>query len=460
MSEENQSPISEENQSPTSEENNTSVSDKELNDSSSSKSLEAIRARSLPSSRVKENPISSKEKQKFTHNEAINEYYRLKDKYESVYYEKYVKPIVKSNKSKREKRVEYSRLPKKECINCKRNVGTIFNITLDKEIIRKFTAKCGDLSDPCPLDIQITSSYNEQIDMVINAGLKIIEELKLQIIKEKNNVMFFYNKVSTNFDKLIEKLKTETENTGFVIENNILKNNNPEKEILLKKTIDEFSKELLLQFKQMINQYIETGDELVVDEAVKFYKNEMMPRIKEIQELKYEINMVEFDPEKFIFSLRQRKNSLQNLEYTFNKENKVVAFVKGTGQTGQMKNKTLKNVPSVKSKNKTRKSIMLVEEPETEAKPEVQPEVVTETQGLQEEKAGEYVPNSPEYFPNSPEYVPNSPEMEPYVVNFDNTIDWNNEEYKKVWDTFTSEEKELLLNDRALMKETLETLAS
>jgi len=50
--------------------------------------------------------------------------------------------------------------------------------------------------------------------------------------------------------------------------------------------------------------------------------------------------------------------------------------------------------------------------------------------------------------------------MEPYVVNFDNTIEWNNEEYKKVWDTFTSEEKELLLNDRALMKETLESLAS
>ena len=38
--------------------------------------------------------------------ESINEFYRLKDKYESGYYEKYVKPIIKSNKSKREKRVE------------------------------------------------------------------------------------------------------------------------------------------------------------------------------------------------------------------------------------------------------------------------------------------------------------------------------------------------------------------
>jgi hypothetical protein len=50
--------------------------------------------------------------------------------------------------------------------------------------------------------------------------------------------------------------------------------------------------------------------------------------------------------------------------------------------------------------------------------------------------------------------------MAPYIVNFDNTIDWNNQEYKKAWETLSPEEKELLLNDRDLMKETLESLAS
>ena len=71
--------------------------------------------------------------------EAINEFYRLKNKYENEYYEKYVKPIIRSNKSKREKRVEFSRLPKHECINCKRNVGTIFTITSNaKKYIKYF----------------------------------------------------------------------------------------------------------------------------------------------------------------------------------------------------------------------------------------------------------------------------------------------------------------------------------
>jgi hypothetical protein len=101
--------------------------------------------------------------------EAINEYYRLKDKYEKDYYEKYVKPIVNNNKSRREKRVEFSRLPKPECINCKRNVGTIFTIKGDdKELIHTYTAKCGDIVAPCPLNISIITPYTEPYEKALH----------------------------------------------------------------------------------------------------------------------------------------------------------------------------------------------------------------------------------------------------------------------------------------------------
>ena len=52
--------------------------------------------------------------QSLTAIDAINEFYRLKDKYETEYNEKYVKPIVKSNKPNKFKRIDYSRLPKHE----------------------------------------------------------------------------------------------------------------------------------------------------------------------------------------------------------------------------------------------------------------------------------------------------------------------------------------------------------
>ena len=100
------------------------------------------------------------EKQTHTPIEAINEFYRLKDKYERVYYEKYVNPIVKSNKSKREKRIDYSKLPKHECINCKRHVDTIFKVSSNNtELLKQFIVKCGDFQDPCPLDIQINYDF-------------------------------------------------------------------------------------------------------------------------------------------------------------------------------------------------------------------------------------------------------------------------------------------------------------
>jgi hypothetical protein len=103
------------------------------------------------------------ETQTLTVIEAINEFYRLKDKYESGYNKKYVLPIVKSKRSNNAKRVDFSRLPKPECINCKRNVGTIFTIKNDtKEDVRNFVAKCGDIPDPCPLDIQIKYSVRDQ----------------------------------------------------------------------------------------------------------------------------------------------------------------------------------------------------------------------------------------------------------------------------------------------------------
>ena len=294
------------------------------------------------------------EQTKFTPDEAINEFYRLKDKYESTYYEKYVKPIIRSNKSKREKRVEYSKLPKHECINCKRNVGTLWDINIDtKNNIRYFKAKCGDKNDPCPLDIQIDYSVREFKYKEIIMGLADIEKIKLNIIKEKNNALFFNKDVADIFNKLTEDLKFETEHTGYIIESNILTNNNPEKAVLLKQTIDEFGKGFILPFKQMIKEYNETNNELILNQAVTFYINEMIPKLKEILSLKYDVSMVEFDESQNIYKLIQLPNTLESNEYYIKSDDKVVKFIRGVRKE---KNKTRKELDTrITSKKKTRK---------------------------------------------------------------------------------------------------------
>jgi hypothetical protein len=354
--------------------------------------------------------------------EAINEFYKMKDKYETAYKEKYINPLLKSkNSSKKEKRVAFSKLPKPECINCKRNVGSVFSIKHKGiDFSRQYLAKCGDANEPCPLNINLIKGTQFTFEKEINQNADYIDDYKRKIIKEKYNMMFGYvaeEIAINNFEQLSIELKEITSLAGGVIEKNILVNDNPEKADQLKRAIDIFGKEYILQFKRMIKEYDENGNEQVVNEAVKFYKNEMMPRIKEIQELKYEINMVEYETEELLFLLRQRKNSLQNLEYSFVKNDNVVAFVKGAAVAS--KNKTLKVNPISKSKAKTRRAIVLVEE-EEEKKDEL-PSAKEEGEKIElpsakegelasaEEEMPGYVPNSPGYVPNSPGYVPNSP---------------------------------------------------
>ena len=286
----------------------------------------------------------TEEKQTLTPIEAINEFYRLKDNYENEYKKKYVFPIIKSDKDKRGKRIEFSRLPKPQCINCKRNVGTIFTIKTDiKEYVRNFIVKCGDMSDPCPLDIQINYSIREQLYSFVNNGSKSIEKLKLEIIKEKNNALFFNKDVVSSFEKITSKLKDETETVGFAIETNILRNDNPEKKLLLKKNIDEFGKGFVLPFKQMIYTYMDKNNELDLTQAVNFYVDEITPKSKEIQEMKYALNYVDYDQKKDTYNLIQYATSLENTEFFLKGDDKVVKFIKGVKNNKNNK----KNKPSV-----------------------------------------------------------------------------------------------------------------
>lgn len=288
--------------------------------------------------------------------EALNEYYRLKDKYESGYYEKFIAPIIKSGKSKREKRLNYSKLPKHECINCKRNVGTLFSVNYDYEnSLRKFVAKCGDLADPCPLNIEIHYAERENLYKTIVDGTRAIEKLKMEIIKEKNNALFFGKDVISTFEKITSELKIETENTGLAIETNILVNDNPEEKKILNKKMNEFGTEYIVPFKLMVEDKDQNNSKNQMKEAVTFYLDEMVPKLKEIQELKYDVNYVEYDPKDNVYKLIQLPNSLENGAYFVESDDKVVKFVRGV-----KKNQTMKNRGAIVA-NKTRKNKIIIE---------------------------------------------------------------------------------------------------
>lgn len=367
--------------------------------------------------------------------EAINEYYRLKDKYERSYYEKYVKPIVSSKQSKREKRVEYSKLPKPDCINCKRQVGSIFSITNNtNENVRTYKAKCGDIQDPCPLDIDIKYSNRDKFNTLINETLTNIDKIKLDIIKEKNNAIFFNKSVVSIFDKLTEELKTEADNSGFLIETNILKNDNPEKHQLLKLSIDEFGKGFILPFKQMINEYLEKNDELKLSSAIDFYVNEMIPKLEEIKNLKYDVNFVEYDDNSKTYKLHQYANSLENQEFYLKGDDKVETFVIGVKKD---KRKTKKTLP-ITDKNKTKKirpapELIVMEDDDEEAEfKDEQPTIEDKTE-LNNKYGDDY-------------------NIKP-TITANGEVIWNNTEYQQLWTKMPHKLKYLLKMDPEWLEE-------
>lgn len=312
--------------------------------------------------------------------EVLNEFYKLKSKYETTYYEKYVKPIIKSkDKSKREKRVEYSKLPKAECINCKRNVGTVFSIKPDPEDYKRvFLAKCGDLDDPCPLDIQFEIADRQSLEKQTKEDTNDLKYIKTKIIVDKNDTIFGYTDQQTavtRFTINTERMSEATEMLGYTINTNITINDSAEKKELLKHLEIDFGDNLLIPFKNMIKEYESSNytNNAKMIEAITFYKDEMIPALSEIQKLKYKTDMIEFtENEKgkseSIYTLFQRKNSLASSEFNFFTDDKFISFVKGVYET---KGKTAKNRSSQNTVTRKNKKQVLVLEEEKEEEPQV-----------------------------------------------------------------------------------------
>jgi hypothetical protein len=432
---------------------------------------------------MEDSPTINPKKEKASVNEVLNEYYKLKSKYEDTYHDKYIKPILRSEgKSKREKRLEYQKLPKPECINCKRNVGSIFTIKKDsQEYSRTFIAKCGNLDDPCPLNIVFDYTGRDELDKEILKHDNDVKEIKNKIISDKNNMMFGYitqDKAIQTFNTDTSELKEITEAAGFIMEINIQLNDNPVKKDLIKTNENKFGTECLLPFKSMIKDFDQTGKTEILNKAVKFYVDEMIPLTRTITNLKYEVSYVDFlekkdneDPTEKgdLYILVQKKNSLYNLEYTLYGNDQIKSFTKGTkdfDSKSKSKNKSKKNLEQVHKKTrKLRPDLDLVEQEEQEEEDDYKPinlrkKLVLQnaTEALEESKQPEFELN-----PASQQVQDVNEEgaITPYT-NSDGSVTWSTDEgqinmkYQNIWDALSPQYKAALIQDEAWMKKTID----
>ena len=251
--------------------------------------------------------------------DALNNYYKLKATYESSFNKEKTNIINNTALSWKEKRIEYKNY-KPKCINCKRPVGTLFTRNYnDKDFSPVLKAICGDLQDPCSLNITLNIGYFEKISTIIKIDEKDIDDLKLSVIKDKNNLLFNYittEQALENFDKLkseIISIASSLETTNELWMNII---DNTEKKNTIKKKQEE-SYIIINEIKRIINEFSHTNNNSLIQDAVSMYVNQLVPLLKQLMNLKYQVNHVEYMEDENVYRLIQKEFNIQNLEFNY-----------------------------------------------------------------------------------------------------------------------------------------------
>jgi len=301
----------------------------------------------------KNNEENNKENNEEIVMESLREYYRLKKNYEKKYYDKYVYKIINSKKSKAKKKELYNKLLKPQCINCKQNVGTIFERKYyeeynDKFDVVVFTAKCGDILNPCDLNIEIHRSARESYSSMIDEIKQKINKTQLDIILLKNKTLFLDGKNKNDeylklFEELREKIKEEYSILTKLNEENTFINDNPDEIDELNNLISTLNQDDILNFKKKINEYLTKGDEESLKNAIKNYIDDINTKIMRIRQLKYKIMYVSYDEKNKIHSLIQDKYSYDGKHFYDSLVDEVVSFVKGNKLKKESTKLNLKN---------------------------------------------------------------------------------------------------------------------
>jgi len=257
-------------------------------------------------------------------NEYINEYYKLKNNYESQIMTFKKKIINNQQLSNREKRSEFLKL-KPKCINCKRPGGTIFKTIFipekENEILfpfKKLTAKCGIITEPCNLNIEINVGNFSTLPDLLDDTQKNIKQLKDELINNKNKLLFGYITTEEALEGF-EILKDNISEWSSLYEIYLEKYNeivdNDEKKRELEKTITD-SYIQINEIKDCIKKMNETNNVQFARDAVNIYTTTLTPLLNAIRTMKYDETYTYLNDKYNTCNLIQNPNSIKNLLFS------------------------------------------------------------------------------------------------------------------------------------------------
>ena len=340
--------------------------------------------------------------------ESLNEYFKLKQKYEAEIAANKKRIINNSTLSNREKRSEFMKL-KPKCINCKRPGGSIFKVLFsledsNSESYREYNATCGIISNPCNFKIKIRCGKTELITDILKNMEDEIKELKNTIIDDKNKLLFGYlttEDALEQFDFSKDAVSTYSSlYEEYLIKYNSIVDNEDKKRELEESITNSYI--YINQIKDCIKKSDESGNKSFISDAINIYDTTLAPILSTIRNLKYNESFVWHNEDTNSCNLIQNKYSISNLLFS-SFQSSVISFDMGYD---------------------AKKSRLIIESSESEEQPKIKAR------------------------PNG-----EIPQDEPIYGKGKDGISWNIPEYNKLWDRLPVKLKTVIRPENEWMKE-------
>lgn len=218
-------------------------------------------------------------------NEALKYYFKIKSDYE----EKLLKQRKKIYKEEPNKRIAKRLLQnvRPKCIKCKQDGGTIFS---QGKVEDRYTAKCGNTSSPCNLDISIFTGASTNIEDTLKVFKDEVDDIKDTIIRQKLDTLFNYVTEEKSVVLFKKQMQAFNENMElyqrFLNEYNDIHNNKEKKEAIVEKTVDIYR--MIEQNRELMKRYRTEGNQEILIAAVTEQLKEILPEIRKLTAMKYE----------------------------------------------------------------------------------------------------------------------------------------------------------------------------
>lgn len=256
---------------------------------------------------------------------ALHEYYKLKDLYDEKFDIKKSSVLSDQTLSIQQKRSQIAKFKRaRKCIICKQTGGTIFT-----DVDRTLKAVCGCVATPCGLNIEIAKGKIENIGELMAATYSKIEDVKDNIIKYKLDLLFRYitdEQLVQKFGEAKKELDTYLEQYDKLYNKYIDIKVNPQNIEELKR----FNAELYTyigQITQLMSEFNATGENEKIRTVIEIYLTNIVPLTKKIRDTTYVYSNVEYDDDTKEYRLVQKKYSIKSMEVDI-EHPQVISFTK------------------------------------------------------------------------------------------------------------------------------------